>query len=61
MTIARELLRKHTSKAMNMHATLDKMLEAMFSVRSVLRLHNEGKWDKSRSGETAASQQGCEQ
>jgi hypothetical protein len=37
--IAREWLGKHTSAMTNMHATTEELLEAVFSVWSVPRLH----------------------
>jgi hypothetical protein len=39
--IARELLGKHASTVTDTHATIEELLEAMFSVCSAPRLYNE--------------------
>lgn len=43
---ARKRLEKHVSTATNMHATVEELLEAVFSMWSVPRLCSEGHWEK---------------
>jgi hypothetical protein len=45
MAIAKELVCKHLPVAMATHATIDTLLEVVFSVWSVPRTHNEGQQD----------------
>lgn len=41
---------KHTPMVTDMHTTLEELLEAEFSVQSMLRPYNEDQWDKLVSG-----------
>jgi hypothetical protein len=43
--MARQQLGKHTPVGTDMHATTEQLLEAVISVRSTLKLHNEYQWD----------------
>jgi hypothetical protein len=45
-TVARQPLYKQLSAAMDKHATIEELLEAVFSVWSVLRLYIEGHREK---------------
>jgi hypothetical protein len=42
VTIARQRYDKHVSAAADTHVTIEKLLEAIFPVRSVWRLYNKG-------------------
>jgi hypothetical protein len=44
--IARQRSSKHVSAAMNQHAIQEELLEAVFSVWSILRLLSKGQWEK---------------
>jgi hypothetical protein len=46
MAIARQQLSKHITVAMNMHSTIEELLEAVFSMQSVPRLRNNDQQDK---------------
>jgi hypothetical protein len=39
--VTRQWLNKHMSTAMDMHATIEELLEAVFSMWSMLRLYSE--------------------
>jgi hypothetical protein len=40
MAVARQWLDKHVSAATDMHATIEELLETMFSMQSILRLYS---------------------
>jgi hypothetical protein len=42
--VARKLHGKHISSVTNTHATIEELLEAVFSLRSVPRLYKESAW-----------------
>jgi hypothetical protein len=44
MAVAREWLGKHASAATDMHATIEELLEAVFSMRSMQRLYKESQF-----------------
>jgi hypothetical protein len=47
--VARQRLDKHLAAAVDMHAAIEELLEAVFSVWSVLKLYSEGHQEKSVS------------
>lgn len=51
--MAKQHLGKHTPVGMDLHAITEKLLEAVISVRSILKLHNEDQRDKLVSCESA--------
>jgi hypothetical protein len=42
--VARQQFDKHVSAVMDMHATVEELLETMFSMQSMLRLYSESHW-----------------
>jgi hypothetical protein len=44
--VTRQRFVKHVSAATDMRATIEELLETLFSMRSVLRLHSEGHQEK---------------
>jgi hypothetical protein len=51
--VDRQRSHKHISAATNKHATIQELLEAVFSLRSDQRLHNENERDKRGSRKSA--------
>jgi hypothetical protein len=47
--VARHWRGKHVSAATNQHATIEELLEAVFSVQSVPGLYSKDQWEKSVS------------
>jgi hypothetical protein len=54
--IARQRHGKHVSVAVDMHATVEELLEAVFSMWSVPRLYNENLWANYLSHERVVRQ-----
>jgi hypothetical protein len=40
------MAKKHVSLATDMHATIEELLKAVFSMLSTLRLYSESRWEK---------------
>jgi hypothetical protein len=46
VTVARQQRSKHAPTATDMHATIEELLEGVFSVQSILRLYNKDQRDQ---------------
>jgi hypothetical protein len=55
VAIAKQWHGKHVSTAVNQHATIEELLEAVFSMQSVPRLYSEDQWEKLVSRKLAVS------
>jgi hypothetical protein len=53
MHIARKRHGKQVSSATSTHTTMEEKIEAVFSMQSMPRQHNEDQWEKKVSGELA--------